>query len=246
MASSETYTIGRVVKKLSATYPDLTVSKVRYLESEGLISPSRTKGGYRAYTDKDVERLEHILQLQKTCFYPLSLIKEKLDALEPGETPEELTSQDPRETDEAMLETMHLLEDMPDLINVPISFIRNLEEMGFLQITKSSAGRQLIDGHDIPLIRAAYELKRYGIDPRFLKAHIQRANREVPLFKQVLSSTLGRQGSLENPKTRQVFDATLDRLIMLDSTVSDCLLRNALRREFKHPSTQDSSASVSH
>lgn len=242
MASGETYTIGKVVKKLSAAFPDLTVSKVRYLESEGLVTPMRTKSGYRTYSDRDVERLETVLRLQKTCFYPLSVIKERLDALEEGETPEELSSTEARIDDEALLGTSHLLEDIPDLVNVPVAFVRTLNDMGLLQISRNAAGRQLVDGQDIPLIRAAYELKRYGIDPRFLKAHVQRTNREVPLFKQVLSSTIGRQASFDDPKTLQSFDATLERLLELNDTVSDCLTRRELRREFKHPASRQGSA----
>ena len=90
-------------------------------------------------------------------------------------------------------------------------------------------------GATCPLIRAAYELKRYGIDPRLLKAHVQRANREVPLFKQVLSSAIGRQASLDDPKTLQSFNATLDRLIQLSDTVSDRLIRRGVEREFRRP-----------
>ena len=68
MADASYLTIGKVVKKLQARYPDLTVSKVRFLEDEGLIEPSRTPGGYRLYSPADVERLETILYLQKEHF----------------------------------------------------------------------------------------------------------------------------------------------------------------------------------
>lgn len=242
MANGEAYTIGKVVKKLSAAYPDLTVSKVRFLESEGLISPTRSKSGYRTYSDKDVERLEQVLRLQKTCFYPLSVIKEKLDALAPGESLDELESAALVPDGPVVYEGPQFLEDIPDLVNVPVAFVRNLSEMGFLQIERTSTGRSTVDGGDIPLINAAYELKRYGIDPRFLKAHIQRANREVPLFKQVLSSIIGRQSSLDDPKTLQAFDSTLDRLMMLNDTVSDCLIKREVRKEFKRPGTQSSAS----
>ena len=72
-------TIGKVVKKLQAQYPDLSISKVRYLEDEGLLNPSRTPSGYRLYSQHDVHRLETILYLQKNRFLPLSVIKEQLD-----------------------------------------------------------------------------------------------------------------------------------------------------------------------
>lgn len=236
MASAETYTIGKVVKKLSAAYPDLTVSKVRYLEGEGLITPKRTKSGYRTYTDKDIERLETVLRLQQTCFYPLSVIKERLDALEAGEQLEELEGKVPATANEdALLNATHMLEDIPNLLAIPVAFVRTLSDAGLLQITRSQNGRQFVNGRDIPLIRAAYELKRYGIDARLLKSYVQWANREVPPFKQVLSSAIGRQGSLDDPKVKQVFDTTLATLLNLSATVSTSILRRELYEEFKYP-----------
>ena len=80
-------TIGKVVKRLQALYPDLTISKVRYLEDEGLLHPSRTPGGYRLYSQRDIKRLETILYLQKTRFLPLSVIKGELDRQDAGEPP---------------------------------------------------------------------------------------------------------------------------------------------------------------
>ena len=79
MADSSFLTIGKLVKKLQTLYPDLSVSKVRYLQNEGLITPIRTAGGYRLYSQNDVKRLETILYLQKNRFMPLSVIKEELD-----------------------------------------------------------------------------------------------------------------------------------------------------------------------
>ncbi len=237
MAAGETtYTIGKVVKMLSASFPDLTVSKVRYLESEGLVSPTRTKSGYRTYSDRDVKRLETVLRLQSSCFYPLAVIREKLNALDAGENIEELEAPvADTAAEEALLATSHVLEDVPSLINVPVAFVRTLNDAGLLQITRSPNGRQMVNGRDIPLIRAAHELKRYGIDPRFLKPYLQRANREVPLFKQVLSGVIGRQGSLEDAKVRAAFDTTLDRLLDLTEAVSTNLIRREIYREFNYP-----------
>ena len=79
MADAGYLTIGKVVARLQERYPDLSVSKVRYLEDEGLLNPSRTPGGYRLYSQHDVRRLETILYLQKTRFMPLSVIREELE-----------------------------------------------------------------------------------------------------------------------------------------------------------------------
>lgn len=238
MAAEDSYTIGKVVKRLQATFPDLTVSKVRFLEAEGLIKPRRTKSGYRTYSERDIKRIEAILRLQSSCFYPLQVIKEKLDAAEDADDLPELNQVGGAvapEQDERMLNARHALEDLPDAISVPASFIRALIDAGIVAPAPGPRGKTLIDGRDIPLIRSAYELKRYGIDPRFLRPYVQQANRELPIFKQVLSSGIGRSGSLDDDKTRASFDATLAWLLTLTNGVRDALVMREVRREFNYP-----------
>ena len=87
MADAGYLTIGKVVRRLQEQYPDLSISKVRYLEDEGLLTPSRTPGGYRLYSSRDIQRLETILYLQKTKFLPLSVIKDELEVLATHEIP---------------------------------------------------------------------------------------------------------------------------------------------------------------
>jgi len=84
MADAGYLTIGKVVRRLQERYPDLSVSKVRFLEDEGLLNPSRTPGGYRLYSQNDIRRLETILYLQKHRFMPLSVIKEELERRDDG------------------------------------------------------------------------------------------------------------------------------------------------------------------
>lgn len=240
MALADTYTIGKVVKRLQPAFPDLTVSKVRFLEAEGLIKPRRTKSGYRAYTEHDIKRLEAVLRLQSTCFYPLQVIKEKLDAAEGGEGLPELgeAAELTPEQDERMLDAQHALEDLPDAISVPAAFIRALIDAGIVVPVRGAKGRTLVEGRDIPLIRAAYDLKRYGIDPRFLRPYVQQANRELPIFKQVLSAALGRNGSLDDAKGREAFDRMLSSLLTLTNGVRDALVTREVRREFNYPRSE--------
>ena len=87
MADAGYLTIGKVVKKLQQRYPDLSISKVRYLQDEGLLNPSRTPSGYRLYSQRDVRRLERILYLQKNRFLPLSVIREELEREDNGDAP---------------------------------------------------------------------------------------------------------------------------------------------------------------
>ena len=244
MATPDTYTIGKVVKRLQPAFPDLTVSKVRFLESEGLVKPRRTKSGYRAYTERDIKRLEAVLRLQSTCFYPLQVIKEKLDAADEGAGLPELEEAGATlpERDERMLNAQHALEELPDAISVPAAFIRSLIDAGIVVPVRGAKGRTLVEGRDIPLIRSAYELKRYGIDPRFLRPYVQQANRELPIFKQVLSSSIGRNGSLDDPKSRDAFDRMLSSLLTLTNGVRDALVTREVRREFNYPQQQPDAA----
>ena len=237
MTSADTYTIGKVVKRLQPAFPDLTVSKVRFLETEGLVKPKRTKSGYRVYTERDIQRLEAVLRLQSTCFYPLQVIKEKLDAADEGAALPELGEAGTTlpEQDERMLAAQHVLEELPDAISVPAAFIRSLVDAGIVMPVRGAKGRTLIDGRDIPLIRSAYELKRYGMDPRFLRPYVQQANRELPIFKQMLSAGIGRAGSLDDAKTRESFDRMLASLLTLTNSVRDALVMREVRREFNYP-----------
>ena len=140
MADASYLTIGKVVKKLQAQYPDLSVSKVRYLQDEGLLNPSRTPGGYRLYSQRDVRRLETILYLQKNRFLPLSVIKEELDRVDSGQAP----SADVLGTetllltvdDEKVAERLHPIDRMPELLGVQVSFARQLSEAGVIDLRK--------------------------------------------------------------------------------------------------------------
>ena len=95
MSSRDYLTIGEVVQKLQPSYPDLSISKVRFLEEEDLITPERTAGGYRKFSQKDVGRIEMILRLQRDHFFPLAVIREKLADVDRGRIPAELQRSSP-------------------------------------------------------------------------------------------------------------------------------------------------------
>ena len=118
-------TIGKVVKRLQQRYPDLSVSKVRYLEDEGLITPARTPGGYRLYSQHDINRLETILHLQKTRFLPLQVIKDELERGESGGMSSVSSSGLPaglvQQDDEQTTNRLHPIDRMPELVGAPVS-----------------------------------------------------------------------------------------------------------------------------
>src|ERR671921_1325958 len=88
----ETRSIGHVLGLLKGEFPDISISKIRFLESEGLISPRRAPSGYRRYTDADIERLRYVLSVQKSHYLPLRVIREHLEAMDRGESPPALES----------------------------------------------------------------------------------------------------------------------------------------------------------
>ena len=236
MADAGYLTIGKVVKRLQAQYPDLSVSKVRYLEDEGLLTPSRTPGGYRLYSSRDVKRLETILYLQKNRFLPLSVIKEELDGggapgiagTDPAACPESVCD------DEETREKLHPLEKVPELLGVSISFVRDLANNGIVSLRRSPQGRELVDGHDFRLIRCAEALRRFGIEPRNLRQYVNAANRETAMFEQALSVLGPRQGEFTDEQRAQ-YSQAFEQILHLTDSLRDDLLRrtfaDVLRRQ---------------
>ena len=231
-------TIGKVVKKLQAQYPDLTVSKVRYLEDEGLLNPSRTPSGYRLYSQADIRRLETILYLQKSRFMPLAVIREELDRSGPSQTAEGLLPEAvtlPAE-DEGVADKLHPIDRMPELAGVSAGFVRQLSEAGIISLERSPHGRDLVDGRDFPLIRVCDELHRFGIEPRNLRQYVTAANRESTMFAQALVSYGKKAGGVEFEATdedRQRFEAALSRMLSLTNAVRDELISRRVRESFK-------------
>ncbi|MDO4848184.1 MAG: MerR family transcriptional regulator [Coriobacteriia bacterium] len=232
-------TIGKVVKRLQAQYPDLTVSKVRYLQDEGLINPSRTPGGYRLYSQRDIRRLETILYLQKNRFMPLSVIKEELDRGESKSSAKgEVTADNVqvRRDDEDVAERLHPIDRMPELCGTTVSFVRELSEAGVIKLKKSPHGRDLVDGHDLPLIRICDELRRYGFGAKNLRSYVIAANRESSAFEQALMVFARRGGGVEVEHTeenRRQFDEAFSRMLGLTNAVRSELIGRRVKEAFK-------------
>ena len=240
-------TIGKVVKRLQSQYPDLSVSKVRYLEDEGLLNPSRTPGGYRLYSQHDVRRLETILYLQKNRFMPLHVIREELAKgetiilSEPAQKPapsmdagQAIPRSQIEDVEEAeMMEKYHPLSHMPELLGVSVSFVRELSEAGVIRMRRSPRGRDLVDGHDIPIIRTCEELRRFGIAPKNLRQYVQAANRESGMFEQALTvfgANASGGGAEPTDEQRERYDNALSRMIVLTNTLRESLIRRSLKK----------------
>lgn len=228
MAERSYLSIGQVVNYLRGAYPDLSNSKIRFLEDEGLITPHRTPKGYRQYSKEDVDRLEVILHLQKTRYMPLNVIKQKLDsatdlstlAYEVGLLSDLPMKSEPRETQQKL----HPIEDIPDLLGVEISFIRALADNDLIRLIRSPQNRELVDGRDFKIIRLCSELNRFHIEPRNLRQYVVSANRESSMFEQVLISMISSDDSDDerNKKLERAFNKLHD----LTDGVHTALLKN--------------------
>jgi DNA-binding transcriptional MerR regulator len=225
-------TIGEVVQKLQPSYPDLSISKVRFLEEEGLIVPERTAGGYRKFAPNDIVRIEMILRLQRDHFFPLAVIREKLADVDKGRIPPELQRAVTNVAEPLPLpdngEGPLMLADAPSALGIPVSFIQELEEFGIIEITSADSG-DVLDRADLPCVHAAWDLRRFGVEPRHLRMYETFAEREAALFSQILMPAFRHK----TPESRRKLAETLTELGTLTDGLKGRLLRRSLARAFE-------------
>ncbi len=184
-------TIGTVCRRLKPEFPDVSISKIRYLEDQGLLTPRRTRGGYRLFSEDDVERLRTILQLQRDEFLPLRVIRQELAA---GVEP---TAADGRPSTAKMRRAVSVEatgtpiseEDVTEETGAPEGLLRELEDFGIVQPDRRE-GRTLYDETDVEIVRAAGELARFGVAARNLRVFRSSADREAALLEQLLGPAL--------------------------------------------------------
>jgi len=232
VSSRDYLTIGEVVQRLQSTHPDLSISKVRFLEDEGLLSPERTQGGYRKFAMSDVARVDTILKLQKEHFLPLAVIKEKLVELDRGRIPAEL-QRAAVGVAEPITKVVGddgpvLVDDVPNLLSVPASFVRELAEFGIVRIIPGEQGEEL-DRADIASVHAAWDLRKFGVEPRHLRMYETWAEREASLFAQIVLPAFRHR----TPESRQRLGETLSELGSLTDQLKGRLLRRALGKAFE-------------
>ena len=225
-------TIGEVVQRLQNSYPDLSISKVRFLEEEGLVAPERTAGGYRKFSQTDVARVEMILRLQKEHFLPLAIIREKLADFDRGRIPVELQRSPVGMTEPLPLaaedEGPLALDDAQGALGIPGSFIRELAEFGLVNIGRVD-GADVIDRADVQVVHAAWDLRKFGVEPRHLRMYENFSDREAALFSQILMPAFRHR----TPESKQKLSETLSELSTLTDELKSRLLRRALAKAFE-------------
>ena len=232
MSSRDYLTIGEVVQRLEPAYPDLSISKVRFLEEEGLICPERTPGGYRKFATSDVSRIEMILRLQRDHFFPLAVIREKLADVDRGRIPAELQKgpaaiAPPLPATDPSSASMRV-EDAPQALGIPVSFIDELAEFGIVSLADGEHGRE-IDRADVAALHAAWDLRKFGVEPRHLRMYEMFAEREAALFSQILMPAFKHKTAESKHKLTE----TLTQLGELTDELKGRLLRRALGKAFE-------------
>jgi DNA-binding transcriptional MerR regulator len=210
--------IGEVVRRLGTEFPDVSISKIRYLEDEGLLTPRRTQGGYRLFSQADLERLERILRLQRDEFLPLRVIKEELDA--PGASERKRR----RPTTLGQEEETVDLDELCLRAGVTPDLAKELEEYGLLAPHGSGAEKRYRDS-DVDVAATCAQLQRYGFDPRNLRTVRTSTARQTTLLEQLVGPALrGR-----NPERRAQALRDLQQLADLVGELSSLIFWRDLR-----------------
>jgi DNA-binding transcriptional MerR regulator len=194
LPARQTVSIGEVLAHLRPDFPDVTISKIRFLESEGLVEPERSPSGYRRFSHDDVARLRYVLTVQRDHYLPLRVIKEQLDRIDDGvELPvggrpgaphrvpgPARDARDMRLSRHALLEAAGISTDL----------LTELESYGLV-----TARGATFDAAALLVARTAGELAAYGLEPRHLRAIRSAAERQVGLVEQVIAPMMRQRGA---------------------------------------------------
>jgi DNA-binding transcriptional MerR regulator len=225
--SGRRLTIGAVCAALRIDHPDISISKIRYLEEQGLLHPQRTRGGYRLFAQEDVERLRTILRLQRDEFLPLRVIRQELAAgrTAPAQSEESADDARPRRMGiSSGPNERHSLDDVLEYSGADDRLLRELEEYGVL--TRGRNGTRGFDSVEREIIRTAAELSRFGVAARNLRVLRTSADREAVLIEQILGPALR---SRNRERRREAVD-NLESLAAVVSQLKHLMLVRDLRK----------------
>jgi DNA-binding transcriptional MerR regulator len=222
--------IGEVLVSVKTEFPDITISKIRFLEAEGLIQPERTPSGYRKFYEKDVERLRHILRLQRDEYLPLKVIKDRLLRQESGdEAVEEEADAESATAEDEIAEPPTGLQMSIDEISAATGIekerIVELEGFGLVSSHGPDAARYY-DGDDYVVLSILRDFFRYGIEPRHLTMYKHFEERESTFFESIVMPILRQK----NPDARRTAAENLTDLASLSRKFKQALLRSNLRQ----------------
>ncbi|WP_029138306.1 transcriptional regulator FtsR [Nakamurella lactea] len=233
MPAGPSLSIGAVLAKLKPDFPDVSISKIRFLETEGLVEPERTPAGYRQFSTGDVERLRYVLAAQRDHYLPLRVIKDQLDAidrgLEPGtpapRLPRSLASTDGPSPADFVPSTVVRMTRIELLADSSLSTEQLRELEGFGLIGPGAGG--WYDADSALIARTAAELLQAGLEPRHLRPFRTAAERETGLVTQLVSA----QARQKDPDAKERAGAAAANLAAVLLRLHSLLVKAGLRRE---------------
>jgi DNA-binding transcriptional MerR regulator len=242
-ATARRLSIGEVLEELRGDFPGLNISKIRFLEAEGLIEPERTPSGYRKFSHQDVDRLRYVLTCQREHYLPLKVIREHLDAIDRGLEPPALNGaagpQVPRvvldgdgypaaESFAADVSELRLSRnELLTTAQIEDDLLEQLETYGLVTPRPGSSHRSApYDGDALVVAKTAGELAAFGLEPRHLRAFKTAADREIGLVEQVVSPM--RRGRDAGASARA--EEAIGQLAALSVRLHATLVKAALRR----------------
>ncbi|HEX6401226.1 MAG TPA: MerR family transcriptional regulator [Actinomycetota bacterium] len=237
MAGTRNYqSIGEVLVSVKTEFPDITISKIRFLEAEGLIEPERTPSGYRKFYVQDVDRLKSILRMQRDEYLPLKVIKERLAKQDAGPEVEAALGDGDGEAEASIAEEIAeaptglqmSLEEMSTATGIERDRIKELESFAIV-CSHGPEGAKYYDGDDFVILSIVKDFFRYGIEPRHLTMYKHFADRESSFFDQIVAPTLRQR----NPDARRTAAQTLAELSSTSRKFKQALLRTNLREHLR-------------
>lgn len=228
-AKSKTMSIGVVLEQLRKEFPDVTISKIRFLESEGLVTPQRTASGYRRFTAEDVDRLRYVLVTQRDNYLPLKVIRQQLEAMDSGQVTALLMAGKTDtivapESFKAPVATRLTDQDVAAQAEVSVETVAELVDAKLL--TPDAAGFFTAD--DVAIARTADALRGFGLDSRHLTSVRNQARRQADLIVQAAQPEAASRAEGATQRAEELAQQISALMVSLDAAV----IRAALRDEF--------------
>ncbi|MBN2169102.1 MAG: MerR family transcriptional regulator [Actinobacteria bacterium] len=219
------YGIGEVQNVLREEFPDITISKIRFLEKEGLITPERTESGYRKFNKTHIRMLSYVLRLQREEYLPLSVIKKKMEDLESGKTVAgDMTVMSGKEEQPLAEGSVPLTVELaPAKLGLSPETVKELVDYGIVNVNSGPDGKYFAKD-DVKVLAIAKEFFRYGIEARHLRMFKQFVNREASLIEQIVRPQLQHR----DPSSKRNAIKHLENLISVSQMFIEALLQKEL------------------
>ena len=230
------YGIGEVQDLLKKEFPDITISKIRFLEKEGLLNPERTPSGYRKYSKANIKQLSYILRLQREEYLPLSVIKRKMQDLKSGKVVAgDMTVMSGQAAEPSLTGAVPVSLDLaPSKLGLSPETLKELVDYGIVNVHEGPEGKYFPPS-ELKVLNLAKEFFRYGVEPRHLRMFNQFVGREASFIEQIIRPQLQHK----DPNTKRSAIKDLENLMALSQMFIQALLREALSSYLPRPASLD-------